>query len=395
MSHLINLFTPEARSNPYPIYATMRDAPPQRVEPGGVWAISRYEDVLFALKHTEIFSSSGFDALYKPSWLPYNPLGDSLVTKDGTGHSRLRALVIRAFSPQNIARFEPRIRQIAAECAEALRTDSQCDFVERFAVPLPARIIAELLGLEGSLHKRFREWVDLIAAISPAPPPEEVIAALRTAVADMERYFKEVIDARRAAPAGDVVSDLIVAELDGVKLTDEEIIAFLFVLLPAGFETTRQLLAHILRIFLEQPELYEKLRADRSLIPDFVEEALRYEPPVHGVFRIIMQDVEMGGVKLPAGAMAMILVGSAGRDGEQYPEADRFNIHREGANHLSFGHGVHFCLGAPLARLEGRVAVEELIARYRGFERGEGEVAWNMAPTARGPNNLPVRVLGE
>lgn len=393
MSERINLFTPDVRRDPYPTYETLRDAPPQQVEPGGLWAISRHEDVLFALKHPELFSSAGFEALYKPSWLPHNPLADSLFTKDGHGHARLRALVQRAFSPRSTARLEPRIRAIAAECAEDLRGCAECDYVERFAVAFPARVIAELLGVDPALHRRFREWTDHIASISPVPPPEEVAQAIRATVATMETYLKEVIAARRAAPAEDLVSELIVADVEGTHLTDDELVAFLFILLPAGFETTRHMLASVLLAFLDRPADFDALRADRTLIPGFVEEILRHDPPVHALFRVITQDVDLGGRRLPAGSMAMLLLGATGRDRAQHADPDRFDVKRENAGLLAFGHGAHYCLGAALARLEARIGIEELAARFRGFERAPGPVTWNFVPTVRGPNSLPIRPL--
>jgi cytochrome P450 len=393
MSDRINLFLPEVRRDPYPTYQALRAAPPQQVEPGGLWAISRYEDALFALKHPEIFSSAGFEALYKPAWLPHNPLADSLFTMDGPAHTKLRALVARAFAPKSMARLEPRVRTIAAECAEALLGCEECDFVERFSVAFPARVIAEILGLDPALHARFREWTDHIASISPVPPPEEIADAIRGTVTTMERYLREVVAARRAAPADDIVSDLITAEVDGATLTDEEIVAFLFLLLPAGFETTRHTLANIMLAFLDRPADFEALRADRSRIAGFVEESLRHDPPVHAVVRLITQDVELSGAKLPAGGMAMILIGATGRDGAQHADPERFDMTRESTNLLSFGHGAHYCLGAALARLEARIGIEELAARFRGFERAPGEVTWNMVPTVRGPNNLPIRPL--
>lgn len=393
MLNPVNLLSPDVRRDPFPTYEQLRAQAPQRVEPGGIWALSRYEDVLHALKHPELFSSAGFGALYQPSWLPPNPLADSLFTKDGPDHAKLRGLVSRAFSPKNIQMIEPRIRQIAHECASDLLTGDSCDFIERFAVPFPARVIAEILGLDPALHKEFRQWVDDIAMISPVPPPDDLAKSICNTVVTMERYLKEVVAARRRSPGEDMVTDLVEASVDGHRLTDEEIVSFLFLLLPAGFETTRHLFAHIMMGFLDRPGDLEKLRADRSIIPEYVEEVLRYQPSVHGIFRLTTQDVEIGGVTIPQGSMTVLLVGAALRDQAQYPGADHFDVKRSHEIALPFGYGAHFCMGAPLARREARIGIEQFVERFRGFERGPGEVTWNFVPTVRGPNVLPIRAI--
>lgn len=394
MNDRINLFSTEIRKDPYPTYAVLRrsDAP-QQVEPGGLWAISRHDDVQFALKHPELFSSAGFEALYKPTWLPHNPLADSLITKDGDAHAKLRALVSRAFTARSIARLEPRVRAIAAESTERLKTLGEADFIAEFAALFPARVIAEILGIDPELHRDFRRWTDDIAAIAPVPPSDEFAASVRRTLAEMESYLRETVAERKRAPREDMVSDLLRAEVDGQALCDEEIIAFLFILLPAGFETTRHFFANAMFAFLDRPGDYAALRADHARIPKFVEELLRHDPPVHGVLRLLTRDVEVGGVMLPRGAMVLLLLGSANRDDARFADARRFDAERESQAGMAFGHGVHFCLGAPLARLEARIGIEALAARFRGFERLPGEITWNLVPTVRGPNELPVRFL--
>jgi cytochrome P450 len=393
MSPPIDLFDPEIRRNPYSAYAELlRSAAPQRVEPGGLWAISRHEDVQHALKHPELFSSSGFEALYRPSWLPHNPLADSLLARDGESHAKLRALVSRAFTPRSLARLEPRIREIAAECVEHLHTRGEADFIADFAVVYPARVIAEVVGVDPALHGEFRRWVDDIASISPVPPPEQVAARIRGTVAQFEGYLREVVEARRREPGDDMVSDLLAASIDGAALTDAELIAFLFVLLPAGFETTRHFFANAMLAFLERPADFAALRADPRQIQPWVEELLRHDPPAHGVLRLTTQDVDVGGQPIPAGSMVLLLLGAANRDEARFPEASRFDPTRDSQAGLAFGHGAHFCLGAPLARLEARIGLEALAGRFEGFERMPGEITWNLVPTVRGPNELPIRV---
>ena len=394
MTEPVNLFAPEVRSDPYPTYARLRrDAPVQQVEPMGLWAVSRYQDVEYVLKNPQLFSSAGFEALLKPAWLPHNPLGDSILTKDGPGHTKLRALLSHAFNPRAVARLEVRIREIAAELAERLNTLGDADVVAEFCSPLPGRVIAEILGIDATLHREFKRWIGHLVMISPMYPGDELAAAIRTTVSELEGCLKEVVAARRRAPEDDMVSDLIRAEVDGQRLTDEEIIAFLFVLLPGGFETTMHLFATMMIGFTERPDEFTALCADRSLIPTYVEEALRREPSVHGVMRLTLAEADIGGVKVPPGAMVLVLLGSANHDDSRFAEPERFDAARGSKGGIAFGHGTHFCLGVTLARLEARVGLEELVARFRGFERLPGEIEWNVSVSVRGPVALPIRVL--
>lgn len=392
MAHMINLFDPNVRRDPYPTYAELREAPVAQVGPMGAWAVTRYDDVQYALKHPELFSSSAFQAILRPSWLPYNPLADSLLVKDGPDHAKLRTLLSRAFTPKSVAQLEPRVVELAAELADLLLERDECDFISEFAVAFPARVIAEIVGLDPALHERFGTWADHLASISPVEPPASHANAVRQTIAEMDRYLGEVIAARRAQPGNDIVSALIEAEVDGATLSDADILAFLFILLPAGFETTRHLLANSMLNFLTTDE-YGALRASRAAVPAFVEEMLRHDPSVHGVVRITVQPVELGGVEIPPGSLVTLLIGATGRDPNHASEPDRFDRTRVNPGLLAFGHGPHYCLGAALARLEARVGIEALLDRFARFEPGEGELEWNVAMTVRGPLRLPVRLI--
>lgn len=392
MTHSINLFDPAVRRDPYPTYITLRDAPVQQVGPMGAWAVTRYADVQYVLRHPELFTSTAFEAILRPAWLPHSPVADSILAKDGPEHTKLRALVTKAFTPNSIAALGPRVTELATEVAEAMRGREQLDFIAEFATPFPARVIAEILGLDPALHQHFETWSDHITSITPVEPPQEFADAIRQTIADMERYLCEVIDERRAHPREDIVTTLIQAEIDGDTLSDGDILGMMFILLPAGFETTRHLLANAMLAFIERPDDYTALREDPSLIPGFVEELLRYDTSVQSVVRVTTRDVEIGGAKIEAGAMVLMLIGATGRDPSEFEEPDRFDLRREPTTTLAFGHGVHFCLGAALARLEARAGIEALIARFRGFELDATELQWNLSPTVRGPVKLPIRV---
>jgi cytochrome P450 len=394
MQEPINIFDPDVRANPYPSYVRMRlEGPVQQVEPGGFWAVSRAEDVEFVLKNPQIFSSSGFEPIFKPDWLPHNPLGDSMVAKDGPAHAKLRALVNAAFTPRALARLEPRIRAACAEVADHLAVIREGDFVDELGARLPGLVIADILGIDRELQGKFRRWVGHAAIVSPVYPGDEVADAVRGTIREMEGYFAEVIATRRTAPCGDTVSALVAAEVDGNGLTDQELIAFLFLMLAAGFETTMHFFSIAMLDFDERPEVFTRLREDPKQIPAYVEELLRMQSPVHSIFRLTSVDTELGGVALPRGSMVMLLLASANRDTARFAEPDRFDTARTGQSGLTFGHGIHHCLGASLARLEARVMLEELAVRFVRFEKLPGEIQWNFALHARGPVTLPFRAI--
>jgi len=395
MNEPIDLFAPAFRANPYPFYTQLRQTRPVvKVAPAEIWAVSRHEDVVFVLKHPELFSSQGFRAAWEPAWLGYNPVARSILAMDGAPHAKLRAVVTRAFGSRALARIEPRIRALAQELARELATAGEADFIAAFALPLPAFVIAELLGLERRLWPRFKQWADDVASVTPVPQGPEHVARVHSSIAEMTGYFLEVIAARRRRPIDDFLSDLLRAEVDGRPLSDEELVSFASVLLLGGFDTTTYLLANAVRILAERPELAEALIEDAARTAGFVEEVLRYDAPVHGLPRIVTADVVLAGTSVPAGSMVLALLGSANRDERAFRSPDTFDLAR--AEHgIAFGIGIHGCLGAALVRLEARLALEALLARARGFAlaRPPGELAWNRSLTVRGPLAMPIRLL--
>lgn len=393
MNDRINLQAPSVRQSPYAAYAALRSGPVRPIDPGGLWAVSRYDDVEYVFKHPELFSSAAFAAFFNATWLPDNPVGRSMIVKDGQGHGKLRALVNAAFTARSVGRLEGRIRAIAAELAEALATKGEADFVDAFAAPYPARIIAEILGVDPALHTRFKRWGNALASISPVPPPDEVAASIREALTEMYAHIGEAITEHRRAPGDDLMSELMRAEIEGQKLTDDDLMAFLGLLLPAGFETVVSLLSNMMVAFLDRPGDYARLREDRALAPAYVDELLRHDSSAQGMLRVTTRDTEIGGVAVPKGAMVILLLGAANRDEKHYRDPDRFDPSRKSEAGLAFGHGVHHCLGAPLTRLEMRIAIEELTPRFRGFERLPGAIRYLDALVVRGPVSVPVRPI--
>jgi cytochrome P450 len=394
MTKRIHFMHPHFRANPFPIYAEMRrNNPVCQVDPGGMWAVTRYADVQLVLKNPQMFSSAGFRAAMVPPWLEQNPFAESLVVMDPPEHTKLRNLVNRAFGPRGIAWIEPRIQSLASELSARLSTHKEADFVAEFAIPLPSEVIGEILGVDSSLRANFRHWVSDLATITPSIPRPSRIGSVTTTISTMQHYIGEVIEARRREPADDMVTELIQSQIDGQSLTDREIMAFLCLLLAAGLETTVHLLSNSLRILIERPGDFARLKANPSLIPSFIEEVLRYEPPVHCILRQTTSKVAIAGITLPKDAIVLVSLASANRDESQFPDADSFNLDRGSQGGTAFGHGIHFCIGAALARLEARIGLESLLARFTSFERVSSEIEWNPSLLARGAMSLPLRLL--
>jgi cytochrome P450 len=393
MSTRYNMFSPALTADPYPIYAEMRrDAPVCQVDPGGMWAVSRYDDVMYVLKNPRLFSSQGFRVTTNPPWLGGNPFSDSMLTMDPPEHGRQRALISRAFGAAAMARLEPSVRAFAEQAVADLPPGEPVDMVPPYALRIPAYVIGDMLGLDPALHARLKRWADLITAgVSSVRPGEhDRMELARGAVADVRRYFGELLEQRRREPGEDVVSALLMAKVEGEALKQDELIAFLALLLVGGIETAVNLLGSSLAVLVERPELWARLREDRSQIPAFIEEVLRFEPPVQAAPRVATEEVELSGIRVPKGATLLVLLGSACHDEAQFPGGDRFDMDRGGPQNLPFGHGIHFCLGAQLARLEGRLALGALLDRCSRLSRGLEPISWHRTLAVRGPGSLPL-----
>jgi cytochrome P450 len=414
-------FRSEQRENPYPAYAELRrHAPVYRVEDSGLYAVSRYADVLHVLRHPELFSSSAMTSVMAGAVagappiagmgvrgseaarfselarsLPTSPIealaSRSLIGSDPPAHGPLRSLVNRGFTPRRIAALEPRVREIARAALDGLEGEPEPDLVAGFFVPLPVTVICELLGIEPERTSDFKHWSDvMVSGISGSAEggAEQMIRVF----AEMTSYITAVAGARRTQPRDDLISTLVRAEEGEMALTPIEIVMFISLLMVAGNETTTNLLGNAVLALIEHPAQLAAVRRDPSLVPALVEETLRYDTPVQFVFRRATRDVELGGTKIPEGAIVMPLLASANRDDAQFPDGGRFDLARDTSGHLGFGLGIHFCLGASLARLEARVALEELLARYAGFERASARVDYIDSFLVRGPRRLPLRL---
>ncbi|MGZ6308120.1 MAG: cytochrome P450 [Ktedonobacterales bacterium] len=371
--------------NPFPWYERMRRESPAHVDPhSGVLSVFRYDDVQRALSDYEAFSSErgGRDGSASSA------LSTSLISSDPPRHRQLRNLVTQAFTPRAIAQLAPRITTIIDELLDQVAAAGRMDFIADFSDPLPVIVIAEMLGIPTSQRAQFKRWSD--AVVSTAAPAEGGITFM-DAQREMAIFFSRLIAERRADPRDDLISHLITAEIDGERLTEIELIGFCVLLLVAGNETTTNLLGNAILCFDEQPDVYERLRVQPDLIPGAIEEVLRYRSPVQLMYRAATGETDLGGVVTYPGQPIVAWIGSANRDEARFPDAHVFEIERAPNRHLAFGHGIHFCLGAPLARLEARLALEALTTRFRTVRRvPDAPIRWMESSIVYGIKTLPI-----
>jgi cytochrome P450 len=365
-----------------------------------VWQVFGYADAERVLSDPSAFSSDFSEIMPHQRDFDLFSRGN-FVRMDPPRHRKLRALVSQAFTPRMVASLAPRIAELTAELLDGLRGANGFDLVDRLAYPLPVIVIAELLGIPVEDRGIFRQWAETLFSSSQQTTElkldEAALKTLFDAVAptmrEMNSYLLAHIRQRRARPADDLTSELVSAEVDGERLDDQEIVGFIGLLLLAGHVTTTALLGNCVITLDEHPGAAGELRADPTWLPAAIEEVLRYRSPFPRLARRAASDVEIAGHAIAANEIVIVWVASANRDPARFPEPDRFDIHRAPNPHLAFGHGIHFCLGAPLARLEGKIALGILLERYRDIAVARDEPAefynpWTMISARR----LPVHV---
>ncbi|WP_437599375.1 cytochrome P450 [Sorangium sp. So ce590] len=392
----LNLFAPDVRENPYPFYATLRrESPVCQVDPNGMWVVTRYDDIVAALKNTQVFSSAGLRVASEPPHLQrHNPLSDSLILADPPRHSQLRNLIGRAFTATTVASLETRMRSTAARLADEMLQRRVVDFVPDFAHRAQANALVQLLGLDPSLQPNFQRWTtDILSVAAISPDDERRMQDVRRSIDEMEQYMNDLLASRRRQPGDDLVSGLLRSRVNDCALTDEDLMGFLFLLFVAGLETAVTLMTHMALILARLPGWMDRLRKELDLIPHFIEEVLRFEPPVHATMRLTLADTELSGVRLPAHAVVALLVGSALRDEAKFQDPDLFEPARRAQASLAFGHGAHACIGAFLARAQARVVLEELLSRCRRVELRAERLDWNVSLNTRCPLALPIEVI--
>ncbi|HZB50294.1 MAG TPA: cytochrome P450 [Mycobacteriales bacterium] len=315
-------------------------------------------------------------------------LAHHMLNTDPPEHSRLRRLVNKAFTPRAVERLRPRVEEICADLLAGMAGRAELDLLEALAVPLPIRVICELLGVPAADRADFRGWSNTLVSALPA-------AVQAPASAAMSDYLHGLVRAKRAEPAGDMLSALATVTEAGDRLTDGELVAMAFLLLAAGHETTVNLIGNGVLALVTHPAQLAALRADRSRLPAAIEEFLRYDGPVsQATLRFTAEPVEIGGTPIPAGEFVLVSLDAANHDRRRYAEPDAFDIGRDAAGHLAFGHGIHYCLGAPLARLEAEVAFTGLLDAYERIELAvpADRLEWRFSVVMRGLERLPVRL---
>lgn len=372
-------FDPALADDPYPAYARLRAAHPAYRSPaaGGAWLLSGYAEVVQALRDHAHFSSA--------------PLGSSvggtrsLIGSDPPDHTVLRRIVQPQFTPSVVARLEPGVRAVARRLVAELvdeASNGPADLVARVAFPLPVTVIADLLGIPPERRDDFKRWSDgMIGGTGGAPSDGGFWS-------EMIPFFEAEIARRRQEPGDDLISVLVNA---AEPLSQRELLMFCTLLLVAGNETTTNLIGSLMLVLLDHPEIVAELMGEPGLVPSAVEECLRFDAPVQALWREVSAPVELGGEKMSPGDRVVVLYGAANRDPARYPQPDRFDIRRDPRDHVGFGAGIHLCLGAPLARLEARVFLEEMLEHLPRLRPG-GPVRRVVNPIVRGPSALPVRL---
>ena len=388
-----NPMDPEFIADPYPTYHRLRAEDPVHHNPLGFWVLTRYEDVVAALRDPRLIKEPIAAFVAARFGAPMPAMGLSMLDRDPPDHTRLRGLVNKAFTPRVVEGLRPHIQKIVDGLLARVEGAGTMDLIEEFAYPLPVTVICQMLGVPVEDRERFKQWgLDIARGLDAIllPPDSDVArrsVAARRALAD---YFRALIAERRAAPRGDMLSDLIAAEEAGDKLREDELLATCILLLVAGHETTVNLIGNGTLALLRHPEQLRRLRENPGLIASAVEELLRYDGPVQRTARIPSADVRFDGLTIGKGEMVMPFIGAADRDPAQFPDPDRLDLTRTDNRHIAFGWGIHFCLGAPLARVEGQIAISALVQRLPKLALAIDRPEYRQSLTLRGLTTLPV-----
>jgi cytochrome P450 PksS len=397
-----NIASAEFKADPYPFYARLRgESPVFRVRlptKQPAWLITRYDDVAALLKD-ERFVKDKLNALSpdqarKQPWVPslFKPLARNMLDVDPPDHTRLRQLVHRAFTPRLVERLRGRIQSLTEELIVAAERRGRMDLIADYALPIPTTIIAEMLGVPASDRHRFHRWSGVIVASDPSG--WRMARAIPSAIAFL-RYIRKLVKARRANPRDDLVTALVQAEEEGSRLNEDELVSMVFLLLIAGHETTVNLIGNGMLALLRHPDQMKRLRDQPDMIKVAVEELLRFDGPLEtATERYAREDVEVAGTVIPRGELVYAVLASANRDERQFPDPDRLDLSREPNRHLAFGLGAHYCLGAPLARLEGQIAIGTLVSRLPDLRAAPGPLRWRRGLVLRGLAALPVELSG-
>lgn len=394
-----NPLLPEFRVNPYPFYHQLRAADPVHWSGFlGFWVLSRYADCVMVLRDATRFSADPKDLAIDPRLL--QGLGDDrplmqmqqkwMLLMNPPDHTRLRTLVTKAFTPRVVEGMRPYIQDLVDQLLDAVQTARTMDVIADLAYPLPAIVIAGMLGVPVEDRDQLKGWSSTLArTLDPVVTPEILAAGDEATLAFID-YFSSLVAKRRQDPQDDLLSGLIAAEEQGDRLSEDELLATAILLFGAGHETTMNLIGNGLLALFRNPDQLEKLRRDPALIHSAVEEFLRYDSAVQMTARTAIEDLEINGRTVSKGQQVIILLGAANRDPVQFPDPDRLDIMRAENRHIAFSHGIHYCLGAPLARVEAQLAINTLLRRMPALQLQNEDLEWREMVTLRGLKALPV-----
>jgi cytochrome P450 len=391
---LFNPFLPEFHADPYPFYRRLRDVAPVYQTPMGFWVLTRYDDCVAVLRDAR-FGREEFQQMLAAVYggEESDRLPRSMLFRDPPDHTRLRGLVSKAFTPRTIEQMRGHIQEIVDRLLDRALAQGGMDVIEDLAYPLPVTVICEMLGVPVDDHASIRGWSADIARSLDAiglRVDDSIVERGRVARRALADYFRALVPERRARPRADLLSGLLAAEEQGDKLTEPEVIAMCLLLFIAGHETTVNLIGNGTLALLRHPDQLARLRREPGLVPNAVEELLRYDSPVQRTARIAIEDVEVAGQPIAKGTMVVTALGAANRDPAQFPDPDRLDVARKEPRHISFGYGIHFCLGAPLARVEGQLALGTLLRRAPGLALAEPSPEWRESSVLRGLKRLRV-----
>jgi cytochrome P450 len=384
---------PEFVADPYPTYHRLRAEAPVYQSPLGFWVLTRYEDVVASLRDPRFVKEPIASYVAARLGSPTPGAGLAMLDRDPPDHTRLRGLVNKAFTPRVVEVLRPNIQKFVDDLLDRVEGRNSMDLIEDFAYPIPVVVICEMLGVPVADRERFRTWgLDIARGLDAIllPLDSDVVIKSRAARTALGEYFRELIADRRASPRADLLSDLIAAEEAGDKLNEEELLATCILLLVAGHETTVNLIGNGTLALLRHPAELKRLRENPRLITTAVEELLRFDGPVQRTARMPSEDVTVGGRTIAKNDLVMPFIGAADRDPAQFPDPDRLDITRTDNRHIAFGWGIHFCLGAPLARVEGQIAINSLLRRLPKLALATDRPEYRQSLTLRGLSTLPV-----
>jgi pimeloyl-[acyl-carrier protein] synthase len=388
-----NPMDPEFIEDPYPTYHLLRSEEPVHHNPLGFWVLTRYDDVVAALRDPRLVKEPIAAFVAARTGAPAPAGGLSMLDRDPPDHTRLRGLVNKAFTPRVVEKLRPDIQDIVDSLLAKVQDTHSMDLMEEFAFPIPVIVICQMLGVPVEDRERFKKWgLDIARGLDSImlPPDSDVVRRSTQARQELAEYFRQLIAQRRRSPREDLLSGLIAAEEAGDKLSETELLATCVLLLVAGHETTVNLIGNGTLALLRHPEQLRRLREEPGLIGSAIEELLRYDGPVQRTARIPSEDITIAGSTIPKCDMVLPFIGAADRDPAQFPDPDRLDLGRTDNRHIAFGWGIHFCIGAPLARVEGQIAISSLVRKLPKLALATEKPEHRLSLTLRGLKTLPV-----